>query len=73
MSQPVLAGVPTDPVPVPEMITALAGDCSITPVWRNAAGGLTFRIEEGAEIRYAKWVAAGTAGIDLSEEAERLA
>jgi kanamycin kinase len=43
-------------------------------VWRNALGGLTFRIDGGrARTRYAKWVPAGTPEIDLAGEAERLA
>lgn len=42
-------------------------------MWRNAVGGLTFRIDGScAETRYAKWLAAGTPGIDLAGEAARL-
>jgi len=43
-------------------------------VWRNALGGLTFRIDSTCGgTRYAKWVAVGTPEIDLVREAERLA
>jgi kanamycin kinase len=66
--------VPAGPVPVPEVIAALARDDAVTPVWRNELGGLTFRLDApGGATRYAKWVAAGTPEIDLGGEAERLA
>jgi kanamycin kinase len=61
-------------VPVPAIVTALAGDAAITPVWRNELGGLTFRLDgAGAGTRYVKWVATGTPEIDLPGEAARLA
>ncbi|ONI91603.1 aminoglycoside phosphotransferase APH(3') [Saccharothrix sp. ALI-22-I] len=72
-SRPVISEVPTGPVPVPDIVTALAGDAAITPVWRNELGGLTFRLDVGDGARYVKWVAAGTPEIDLRGEAERLA
>ena len=65
--------IPTGPVPVPAVVAALAGDDTITPVWRNELGGLTFRLAGSAGTRYAKWVATGTPEIDLAAEAERLA
>ncbi|MEV4567808.1 aminoglycoside 3'-phosphotransferase [Nonomuraea sp. NPDC049419] len=55
----------------PAVIAALAGDDTVTLVWRNELGGLTYRLD-GARVRYAKWVAAGTPEIDLTAEAERL-
>jgi kanamycin kinase len=74
MSRPVISEIPTGSVTVPDAVTALAGSDSITPVWRNELGGLTFRLEDGrAATRYAKWVAAGTPELDLPGEAERLA
>ncbi|MEV8635055.1 aminoglycoside 3'-phosphotransferase [Streptosporangium sp. NPDC051023] len=74
MSHPVVSEIPTGPVTVPGVIAALAGDDSVTPVWRNELGGLTFRLEDGrGGIRYVKWVATGTPEIDLPGEAERLA
>ena len=72
MSRPVTAEIPIGPVDVPAVVEALAGADTITPVWRNELGGLTFRLE-GEMVRYAKWVAAGTPEIDLRGEAERLA
>ncbi|WP_242613858.1 aminoglycoside 3'-phosphotransferase [Actinomadura roseirufa] len=57
---------------VPSVVAALAGGDTITPVWCNELGGLTFRLE-GEAVRYVKWVAAGTPEIDLHAEAERLA
>ncbi|WP_433380815.1 aminoglycoside 3'-phosphotransferase [Streptosporangium sp. CA-115845] len=74
MSHPVISEVPTGPVPVPDVVAALADGDTVTPVWRNELGGLTFRLEDGRDgVRYVKWVAAGTPEIDLPGEAERLA
>ncbi|WP_440087007.1 aminoglycoside 3'-phosphotransferase [Streptosporangium sp. LJ11] len=73
MSRPVISEIPTGPVAVPGVVAALAGDDTVTPVWRNELGGLTFRLEGGhGATRYVKWVSAGTPEIDLSGEAERL-
>lgn len=72
MSRPVISEIPTGPVAVLDVVAALAGGDTVTPVWRNELGGLTFRLE-GEGIRYAKWVATGTPEIDLPAEAERLA
>ncbi|MFF5114391.1 aminoglycoside 3'-phosphotransferase [Streptosporangium sp. NPDC000509] len=73
MSRPVISEIPTGPVTVPGVVTALAAGDTVTPVWRNELGGLTFRLEDGrGGIRYAKWVADGTPEIDLQAEAERL-
>lgn len=66
-------------VEVPGVVATLARGATITPVWRNELGGLTFRLGEpggpgGLDgVRYVKWVAAGTPEIDLAGEAERLA
>lgn len=77
MSRPVIAPVPeipTGPVPVPDVVAGLARGDTLTPVWVNELGGLTFRAEDGrGGVRYIKWVAAGTPEIDLSAEAARLA
>ncbi|GII63741.1 putative phosphotransferase [Sphaerisporangium krabiense] len=74
MSGHVVAEIPTGPVAVPAVVAALAGDDTVTPVWRNELGGLTFRLEGGRDgVRYVKWVAAGTPEIDLPGEAVRLA
>ncbi|MEU4540142.1 aminoglycoside 3'-phosphotransferase [Streptosporangium sp. NPDC023825] len=73
MSRPVISEIPTGPVAVPGVVAALAGGDTVTPVWRNELGGLTFRLEDGrGATRYAKWVPAGTPEIDLPGEAERL-
>lgn len=71
MSRVVTAEIPVGPVDVPETIVVLAGADTVTPVWRNELGGLTFRLE-GDVVRYVKWVAAGTPEIDLRGEAQRL-
>ncbi|GAA1307048.1 putative phosphotransferase [Planotetraspora silvatica] len=74
MSRPVTSEIPTGPVPVPGAVSALAGGDTVTPVWRNELGGLTFRLGGGNDgTRYVKWIAAGTPEIDLPGEAERLA
>ncbi|MFF0306533.1 aminoglycoside 3'-phosphotransferase [Streptosporangium sp. NPDC004379] len=74
MSLPVISEIPTGPVPVPAVVAALAGGDTVTPVWRNELGGLTFRLGDASGGgRYVKWVAAGTPEIDLAGEAERLA
>ncbi|WP_327586775.1 aminoglycoside 3'-phosphotransferase [Nonomuraea sp. NBC_00507] len=73
-SRPAITEVPSGPVPVPGIVTTLAGDAAITPVWRNELGGLTFRLDDGSDgTRYVKWIATGTPEIDLPGEAERLA
>jgi len=73
MSRPVISEIPTGPVTVPGVVMTLAAGDTVTPVWRNELGGLTFRLEDGhGGVRYAKWVAAGTPEIDLRGEAERL-
>ncbi|GAA3012043.1 aminoglycoside 3'-phosphotransferase [Streptosporangium longisporum] len=70
---PVIPEIPTGPVTVPAVVLALAGDDTVTPVWRNELGGLTFRLDDGhGRARYAKWAATGTPEIDLAAEAERL-
>ncbi|MBX6383595.1 MAG: aminoglycoside 3'-phosphotransferase [Microbispora sp.] len=74
MNRPPLASAPAGPVEVPGPVAELAGNDVITPVWRNELGGLTFRLEgPDGGTRYVKWAAAGTPGIDLAGEAERLA
>lgn len=42
---PDLAGPPAEDVRVPGAVRALAGAAALQPVWRNAAGGLTFALE----------------------------
>lgn len=68
------SGVPGGPVAVPDVVRVLAGESTITPVWRNERGGLTFRLDDGrGSTIYVKWVATGTPEIDLPGEAVRLA
>lgn len=56
--------MPTGPVPVPAIVERLAGGDSITPVWRNTLGGLTFRLSSGASARFVKWMPTGTPRVD---------
>lgn len=75
MSRAPLAAIPAGAVDVPARVVALAAGADILPVWRNELGGLTFRLTSGlaaSDIRYVKWVAAGTPELDLAAEAERL-
>jgi kanamycin kinase len=77
MSHPETAHVPeipTGPVPVPDTVARLARGDTLTPVWVNELGGLTFRADDGrGTARYIKWVKTGTPEIDLPAEAARLA
>jgi kanamycin kinase len=66
------AGAPTTPVGTPAAVARIARDRPITPVWRNELGGLTFRIGDGGNAQYVKWIATGTPEIDFVAEAERL-
>jgi kanamycin kinase len=68
-----LSAVPDGRVAVPDAVRALARACAVTPVWRNAAGGLTFRLDDASGARYVKWAATGTPEIDFVAEADRLA
>lgn len=58
---------------MPDVVVVVARGASITPVWQNERGGVTFRLDDGPPARYLKWAAAGTPGIDFQAEAERLA
>ncbi|MFF1815714.1 phosphotransferase [Kribbella sp. NPDC058245] len=66
-----ISGRPPDDVAVPAQIRRLGGNHSVTPVWRNGLGGLTFQVGAGPSRRFAKWAPAGS-GVDLSAEVERL-
>ncbi|KQM83250.1 aminoglycoside 3'-phosphotransferase [Agromyces sp. Leaf222] len=69
-----LAGVPDEAVTVPDAVEAFASGGSITPVWRNTAGGLTFRVERPAAAGgscFVKWNPNGT-GESLADEERRL-
>lgn len=83
----VVRGVRSAPVEIPDAVHALAGWYvgwgSVTPVWRNDLGGLTFRLEDAAPLyapattpgrraRYLKWVPEGAPCPDPFAEAGRL-
>ncbi|BDV32106.1 aminoglycoside 3'-phosphotransferase [Microbacterium terricola] len=61
--------IPTETVPVPARVAALAGGAAVTPVWRNGLGGLTFATDDGRHIKL------GPRNLETSTaaEAERLA
>ncbi|WP_300343878.1 aminoglycoside 3'-phosphotransferase [Nesterenkonia sp.] len=67
----VSAGVPQEPVAVPEPIRQLAGAAQVRPIWRNELGGTTFAL--GSD-RYAKWqphTDRHPEHVDLQAEAQR--
>ena len=61
--------IPAADVPIPPLVTRLARGSALTPVWRNAIGGLTFRT---ADDRFIK-LGPRTLETSMSDEAERLA
>lgn len=67
----VIAGAPTEPVPVPAGVADLAGGARLTPVWRNLLGGLTWQLGDGAGRHFVKWAPAGS-GLPIGPEVERL-
>lgn len=44
--------IPLEPVPIPARVVELAQDASLQAVWRNEAGGLTFRTSDGRFIKH---------------------
>ena len=62
------ASIPSAPVEVPGRVYELARGAALTPVWRNAIGGVTFRTDDA---RYIKW---GPLDLEASmrDEAERM-
>ncbi|RZU63614.1 aminoglycoside 3'-phosphotransferase [Zhihengliuella halotolerans] len=73
-----LAAAPEADVEVPEPVAEYAAGRGadgerLVPVWLNQLGGLTFRLRlPSGGVEYAKWSPA-SAGVDLEDEAERLA
>lgn len=59
-------------VTVPAAVASAAGRQPLRLVWANEAGGLTFAAGEGTGQRFIKWAPA-CSGIDLADEAERMA
>ena len=71
MSSPTLGAEPSGSVPVPDAVVRMAGEACPAPVWRNALGGITFRLDSGATARFVKWAPRGSL-VDFAAEAERL-
>lgn len=65
-----MSGFPTEPVAVPEPVSRAAQGRSITPVWVNGLGGITFQLGTGPTRRFAKWAPAGSS-LDLRPAADR--
>ncbi|SON59892.1 Aminoglycoside 3'-phosphotransferase [Mycobacterium simulans] len=59
---------PSSPPPVPAVVRRLARGRSVHAVWANELGGITFRVDSGAE--FIKVASAGSA--DFANEARRL-
>lgn len=60
--------IPSASVEVPPRVLTLARGATLTPVWRNGLGGLTFRTYDG---RYIKWGPLDDEA-NMRDEAERL-
>jgi kanamycin kinase len=71
MTRITIAGTPVGPVVVPSAAHAVARGDTITPVWRNQLGGITFQLGAGAGRRFLKWAPADS-GLDLGPEIQRL-
>jgi len=69
VSDRVLASRPVGPVDVPRLVRAFAPGAELDAVWRNELGGLTFRLGDGDDAHYVKWIATGTPEIDFPAEA----
>lgn len=65
-----LAAPPAEPVEVPASVRALVGDRPAEAVWRNALGGLTFRVGSGADTQFLKWQPHGSPEPDALEREE---
>lgn len=63
--------IPASDEPVPDRVRALAGDATLTPAWRNALGGVTFRAAGADGIRFVKW-GPRNGETSMRAEAERL-
>ncbi len=60
--------IPADEVAIPERVRMLARGASVTPVWENGEGGLTFRTGDG---RFIKW-GPRSAETTIADEVARL-
>jgi kanamycin kinase len=68
----VIAGRPLRGVEVPAAVQQLAAGRPARPVWENELSGLTFEVGTGPGRWFVKWAPAGS-GVDLADEAQRLA
>ena len=48
------ATVPSEPVPVPEIVDCIAGGRPVVAVWVNELGGVTFQVGSGAARRFVR-------------------
>jgi kanamycin kinase len=61
--------IPTDRMPVPPRVRALARGAGLTPVWRNELGGVTYRTDDGRFVKHGPL----NPETSMAGEAERLA
>ncbi len=52
--QPSRVTVPSEPVPVPEIVDCIAGGRPVVAVWVNELGGVTFQVGSGAAREFVK-------------------
>ncbi len=45
---------PTGPMPIPGLVAAIAGHRSVTAVWVNELGGMTFAVGSDPAVEYVK-------------------
>lgn len=60
--------IPSATTEIPPVVLSLAAGATLTPVWLNGIGGLTFRTDDG---RYIKW-GPHDAEANMRDEAERM-
>lgn len=68
----VISGRPDRPVEVPWAVVGMAAGRSITPVWVNELGGMTFEVGAGPQRCFVKWSPAGSGLPALAGEVARL-
>lgn len=62
---------PTGPMPIPGVVAAIAGHRSVTAVWVNELGGMTFAVGSDPAVEYVKVYPEGDTHL-LADEVERL-
>jgi kanamycin kinase len=63
--------IPSEPVPIPAVVTRIAAGRPVLPAWANEIGGLTFQVADGDGREFVK-VAPQHTEVDLHREAAKL-